>query len=280
MTVAVLQAKSFLPTDHHLHVARAHYRQTSPSALHTHAGFAEVFWVERGRGVHLVNNQRVPLEPGDVVLVRRQDVHGFAAAGGGELAFVNVAFRDDVLADLRRRYFHNRPWPWSVEADLPLQTRLSPAACQRLSHWADAFSPAAQSVLERDGFLIDLLRLIADTQASRFVGVALPAWLGAALARQAASGDFSVPGLARATGRTREHINRIVRSCTGRTTTDVLNDMRMDEAARRLRMTADSITDIALDLGLSNLAHFYRLFSARLGTTPRRYRLRERTILP
>ena len=47
----------------------------------------------------------------------------------------------------------------------------------------------------------------------------------------------------------------------------------------RLATSDEPITSIALDCGLENLGHFYRLFHARYGSTPRGYRLRQRAVV-
>ncbi len=44
-------------------------------------------------------------------------------------------------------------------------------------------------------------------------------------------------------------------------------------------MTDLPIVRIAGDCGIGNLSHFYRLFNARFGVTPRRYRLGHQTLI-
>jgi AraC family cel operon transcriptional repressor len=68
-------------------------------------------------------------------------------------------------------------------------------------------------------------------------------------------------------------VNRTVRRCGGQTATDVVNGLRLERAALRLRMTTDGILDVALDCGFGNLGHFYRCFRGRFGMTPKAYRL-------
>ena len=108
-----LQRKTYLRPGMWMHVARATPVLTRPTCLHTHTGFTEVFWVEKGSGLHVVNGQRVALHAGDLVLMRESDRHGFAGMDGHPLVLVNVAFDARILPQLRRRYFPKSPqWPW------------------------------------------------------------------------------------------------------------------------------------------------------------------------
>lgn len=51
-----------------------------------------------------------------------------------------------------------------------------------------------------------------------------------------------------------------------------LINTRVRAAAERLRASAASITDIALDVGFNDLSHFYACFKAAFGQTPRQWR--------
>ncbi len=73
--------------------------------------------------------------------------------------------------------------------------------------------------------------------------------------------------------RSQAHLNRIIQETQGRTTTDLINDLRLTWVAAALRMGERSIADLATSCGLPHHGHFYRLFHARFGTTPRGYRM-------
>jgi AraC family transcriptional regulator, melibiose operon regulatory protein len=55
--------------------------------------------------------------------------------------------------------------------------------------------------------------------------------------------------------------------------------VKMARVIGRLVQTDDSVVNVALDCGFSNLSHFYKVFAGRFHTTPRRYRLRQRAIV-
>lgn len=134
---------------------------------------------------------------------------------------------------------------------------------------------ARQSSLEIDWFLLSLLRQLSMPVAIAEGDQPAPAWLAEALR------VFSQPehlaegaaGLSRLSGYCPEHVNRVVRRCYGKRTTDLVNDLRLEFASSRLRLTDEPIASIAAAAGLSNLGYFYKIFGRRFGMTPRAYRM-------
>ena len=51
-----------------------------------------------------------------------------------------------------------------------------------------------------------------------------------------------------------------------------LNDYRLTMAGELLKMTEESVTQIALKCGFENLSYFNRLFRRKFGVTPGQYR--------
>lgn len=254
-------------------LVRHTYRPGRGWGLHRH-DFAEMFWVESGGGVHLVNGVEQALAAGDVVCLRPADLH-LSRAGRDGLTVVNASFAPAAVAALARR--HRRTWPWRA-GGAPLHFRLLPPRMERLHAWASELSLRCTAV-DRDAFLLDVARLLAAPQAED-ADASLPGWLRDALAvfadpRHLGGGTAA---LARLAGRTPEHLNRVVRRAQGRTATDLVVGLRLDHAAAALRMSDRAIAAIADEVGLANLGHFYARFRARFGTTPRRYRLGARQV--
>jgi AraC family cel operon transcriptional repressor len=71
-----------------------------------------------------------------------------------------------------------------------------------------------------------------------------------------------------------EHLARQVRQHLHKTPTDIVNEARLAHAASELQSSGRAITEIALECGVENLSHFYKLFREHFGCTPRQYRLR------
>ncbi len=68
------------------------------------------------------------------------------------------------------------------------------------------------------------------------------------------------------------HFHRIFSAVSGETLNSFTNRLRLEKAARLLRYSDQSVTDIALDCGFSSPATFSRAFRSGYGTSPSQFR--------
>ncbi len=68
------------------------------------------------------------------------------------------------------------------------------------------------------------------------------------------------------------HFHRVFRAMTGETLNDFTNRLRLEKAARLLKRTRQSATEIALECGFSSSATFSRSFNNAFNTSPTQYR--------
>jgi AraC family transcriptional regulator len=68
------------------------------------------------------------------------------------------------------------------------------------------------------------------------------------------------------------HFHRVFRAMTGETVNDFTNRLRLEKAARLLKRTRQSATNIALECGFSSSATFSRSFNHTFNTSPTQYR--------
>lgn len=82
--------------------------------------------------------------------------------------------------------------------------------------------------------------------------------------------DLDVASIARRVGISPRYLQRLFET-TGTTITERVNELRLQRAFALLTAAGDGrrISDIALEVGFSDLSHFNRLFRARFGDTPR-----------
>ena len=69
------------------------------------------------------------------------------------------------------------------------------------------------------------------------------------------------------------YVSECVRAETGRTYKELLQQHRLEMAARLLRRSDMTIQQIIGQVGYENPSYFYRLFRAHYGQSPREYRI-------
>lgn len=84
---------------------------------------------------------------------------------------------------------------------------------------------------------------------------------------------------ARELGISPTHLNRIVRSVTGNTASELIAGKLIDEAKRELVFTLGSVQEISYRLGFADPAYFSRFFFKHTGETPRAWRRMEKSRL-
>jgi AraC family transcriptional regulator, dual regulator of chb operon len=279
MDVPRLRIKDFVALGDWSHVGRSDFSDGRKVAYHTH-DFAEVFWVEKGKGVHRRNGKREGIEPGVICFVRPEDGHGFDARVNDGLAIMNVAFSRGVVKELRERYGKEfEAWPWEGKSGARVEA--GTVVTQRLTRWAQELAEHPGSRLRLDRFLIDLLTMAGSGPAAAKKGAG-PDWLEAGRKGFCSPEQFAggVERFSELAGRSPEHVNRTLRATLGVTTTEFINELRLDWAQRQLRMTEVDVTGLAMDAGFENVSYFIRIFKGRYGMTPGAYRERNRGPLP
>ncbi|MDR1719432.1 MAG: helix-turn-helix transcriptional regulator [Dysgonamonadaceae bacterium] len=84
--------------------------------------------------------------------------------------------------------------------------------------------------------------------------------------------ERSMEFYARSLNITPNHLNKSVKSVTGRTAVTLLNEIRIREAKMRLKYTNLTINEIAFQLGFDDQSYFSRFFKKAAGCSPMEYR--------
>ena len=78
--------------------------------------------------------------------------------------------------------------------------------------------------------------------------------------------------LSQAIQKSPKHLGAFFKSMTGKTPIEYLTEYRIEKAARKLRITNMSVTDIAFSSGFSDLSYFIKTFKKIKGISPGKYR--------
>jgi AraC family transcriptional activator of mar-sox-rob regulon len=87
-----------------------------------------------------------------------------------------------------------------------------------------------------------------------------------------ATKNITIEQAARKFSISRSLLTREFRGYTGKSFVEYCNSRRVQKAAVALVTRDDSVTQVALDNGFSNLSHFHRQFKAHFGMTPAAFR--------
>ncbi len=68
------------------------------------------------------------------------------------------------------------------------------------------------------------------------------------------------------------YLSRLIRQETGKNYTELLQEKRLSQAAWLLRNTDRKVDEIAQSVGYENISYFHRIFAARFGMSPRKFR--------
>ena len=266
------QLNTFLNNEQEaFHVARTTINSKDDLRLHRH-GFAEVFWIKAGNGIHVINDQEVPVSKGTLCMIRPNDSHTFKLDKSNKsLVITNIAFNEDSLQSYKQRYFRNKENFFWSKAELPFSIQLGVDQLSELSAITDRLISLPRHILELDYIMIYIFRL---ANANKGEQMHIPHWLAYALENYNTPDDFKagIQGFVSLTNRSVDHVNRVLKKHLKQTLTETVVNAKLQYTTQQLIMTNSSIKSICFDCGFDSVSYFYRLFKKYIGCTPVEYR--------
>jgi len=260
------------------HVARTTINSRDDLQLHHH-GFAEVFWIKEGSGIHVVNNEEYPVKKGHLCMIRPTDKHTFRLDKQKEsLVITNIAFYKDSLQSFRQRYFSGSEQYFWSQAKLPFSIELNSKQLNELSAITDRLIGQPRDFLHLDYIMIHIFRLLSSMAGEQSH---IPHWLAYALENYNTPEKFAngIQGFVGLTNRSVDHVNRVLQQHLKQTLTETVIKARLQYACQQLVMTNSSIKSICFDCGFESLSYFYRIFSKHVGQTPSQYRKKNHKVI-
>ncbi|MCI9551901.1 MAG: AraC family transcriptional regulator [Acutalibacter sp.] len=237
--------------------------------LHTH-DFYELFLVPKGSAIHVVNGQTQILTGGSLVLIRPSDVHKYEPLDGSDFELLSAGM---PAAAFRRLCTY-----LAVEERVFLAPALPPHRV--LSGWV--LADAARRLLEAPTGAPDLALYVLGLFPG-LVGAFLsnppkeppfPPWFSQLIEEMNRPENFvpGLPRLLRLANFSQEHLTRLFRRYLGATPTEFINTKRLELACDLLLAGEVPAAQVGGLCGFNSQSHFYRLFTARYGYPPKKYR--------
>ena len=252
---------------------------------HSH-DYVEMVYMCRGQTVHRVNGAGLILREGELLMLGQNARQAIEPAKEGDVAvnfIVRPAFFGGILSylgeeetPLRRflvsclvggneaGYLHFR-----VSDVLPVQNLV-----ENLVYTLTEEIPNRRGILQSTMGLL-FMQLLNHTDVLRFESEEQNAVLRVLRGIEEHYTDGSLSEIAEALHYDLPYLSRLIRQTTGKNYTELLQEKRLSQAAWLLRNTDRRVDEIARSVGYENISYFHRLFAARFGLSPKKYRDRK-----
>ncbi|MCI8539495.1 MAG: AraC family transcriptional regulator [Oscillospiraceae bacterium] len=250
---------------------------------HTH-DYVEVVYGCSGVVEHIVDGKSIRLKPGELLFLGRKAAHQVCRAGREDIA-VNFIVLPEFFSETLSAIGQEATPLRQFLLDCLFHQSIGPSCL----HFQVAEDKPIQNLAEN--LLITLLR---DTPNRRKVSQMTMTLLFLQLLSHTDKLDWddqedailkllryieghyveaSLTEAARLLCTDVYSLSRLIRSQTGKTFVQLVQEKRLTQAAFLLKNTSQNVDDVAQAVGYENISYFHRIFKAAFGCSPRQYRL-------
>ena len=249
---------------------------------HTH-DYVEIVYMCRGKTTHIVNDTRIVLSEGELLLMGQNTRQEILPAGEGDIA-VNFIVQPE---------FFGGTLDFLGSEETPLRDFIVRCLCgdnpSGYLHFKVADVKPVQNLVENL-----LWTLISDTPNRRSINQLTMGLLFVQLLNHTDKltignkeqdtivwvlryieehfADGSLTEIADILHYDVTWLCREIKRRTGKTYTQLLQEKRLTQAAWLLRNTNQKVADIGISVGYENLSYFHRIFAQHFGISPKAYR--------
>ncbi len=239
--------------------------------------YYELFLVLGGRATHIAGDLRLRVSPGDLIFIRKHDVHDYTEYDKFGFEFLNFAFTEEIFLGVTNYLACDETKTRLIAEEAPPIRHLSEFEMQKLHMKLAAL--LSESDKKDSKRTTHARRLIADIFDDYFItddkdGEPVPFWLKNAYEKMKQPKNF-LNGTSRffeLCGKTREHTTRLTAKYYKVTPTEYITSLRLSYAAGLIKISNLSINEICYQSGFNNVSYFYMCFKEKFGTTPKNYR--------
>lgn len=243
--------------------------------LHTHT-FFEVFIVDSGDAIHLINGKKEKITQNELVFLRPGDIHTFKYESQNSFYHTDILFTEKLFAEINNflsceklNDFLNSPMPFSIKLNTS-EVRIIHDYINKINIIPDNDNDKKSLILSFLTFLFSYVISINVTDNKKKV---YPFWLTQLLSILNSSDSLrkskqEIFALLDNFTYNEAYISRVFSQYTGMTITQYINQVRFSTAYTLLVSTDMSISDILEYINIDGKPYFYREFKKRYHTTP------------
>lgn len=271
-----------------LEITRSFNEQNFQTGMHEQE-FYEINIVLKGKGMHYIQDNRIPAKTGDVFIIPPHVPHGYYGGEGFDVYHVLLSdtFMNKYTADLQQLpsffvLFSAEPLMRSL-SDKPLHLSLNKSQFKKIKKLTDELSPlqshtdSFEAVL-RTGLTLELISHLCQSYHENSKKIDQNSRDDESFMRSIShihecfNKKITISDLTQIAQMSRSsYISKFKRICKLPPQTYILK-IRMESAKNMLEKTTLSVSEIAFRTGFYDTAHFSRLFEAENKVPPAQYR--------
>jgi AraC family transcriptional regulator, L-rhamnose operon regulatory protein RhaS len=256
--------------------------------LHKH-NFFEIVFVRHGKGLHIVNDNRLPYNPGSLFVLTPTDVHTFEVKTETELCLIvfNKAFfsnagkkrQQDQSYETLFREIEYILLNYQSENQMAFVKEQEMFITQLIAQLVKTYQQPhhfSQEIIKHSVFLL-LLTIVAKMKQGSLAQKKNADSLVAQLADYIHLNVYEknrlrLDNLAETFMRSKEHLSSLFKKETGKSIKEYILDYKLNLAKIRLQYSDLTVSQIANELGFTDESHLNKMFKSKFSQTAKQYR--------
>ncbi len=247
-------------------------RSTHGVSLHWH-DFYEIELFLSGSGVTNINGKSYAIRENTLSLVTPVDFHSIQAEAGTKIDLINITFSPECIEDSSIGELLSLSRYVMVQLDQVTADRLAFFMRRIKKEYSqDEFLNKKYTENLIRCILIELLRLAKHGKDQPAEKLSLPIQKAIYYLRTHFREPITLEDVSRFSGFSPSHMSKMFREYVGVGVKEYLTELRLNQAEQWMRLSEESVTNVAEHCGFGSISHFLHVFRARYGCSPMKYR--------
>jgi AraC family cel operon transcriptional repressor len=236
--------------------------------------FYEIFLVNRGNAEHRVNGTSQKISTGFLCFIRPEDIHYYDEFSD-DFGIINIIIPETIIKTLFDFLGEGFEKSRLLDAPLPPSVTLNYDDYSSMIHELEQLIIYKKIMKEKSDTayriaLFDIITKHFPSKPLAKVSGMIPQWLRWLSLEMLKKENFTkgLPALYWLSGKSPEHLSRTCKKYLHKTPSKLVNDIRLEYAAKLLVSTNDPIIEIYEDSGFDSLSYFYHRFKEHYGVSP------------
>ena len=253
---------------------------------------AELTLITEGACTYHIHLENYEAQTGDILFIPPAELHSISIEPGMEMTSTTYVFHMDYLnadsADICAvKYLnpisrHTLMLPYIIKKDHPVYPKLLKVFHeieQAYSEMRPGYEMMLKALLLYSVALLLPYRQTENTRPQLEDEHTAKLKLVLEYIGEHYAEELTIPQLARLCFFSEYHFMRFFKKYIGVSCLEYIKNLRLEKAASRLAQGGQSVLDVSMSCGFSNLSYFYREFKKKYGMTPKQF-IRETPSLP